>query len=42
MKTWTEARNKRLEKALGADLAKKVLGALPQQGPRPGGGGGGK
>ena len=40
-KTWTEARNKRLEKALGAELAKKVIDALPQ-GRRPGGGGGGK
>ncbi len=35
MKTMTDARNKRLEKALGADLAKKVTEAMPQ---RPGGG----
>ncbi|MES2374419.1 MAG: hypothetical protein V4557_17715 [Bacteroidota bacterium] len=41
MKTWTEARNKRLEKALGAELAKKVIDAMPQRGGgRPGGGGG--
>jgi hypothetical protein len=41
MKTWTEARNKRLEKALGAELAKKVIDAMPQRpgGGRPGGGG---
>lgn len=43
MKTFTENRTKRLEKALGADLAKKVLEAMPQRGGgRPGGGGGGK
>lgn len=43
MKTWTEARNKRLEKNLGAELAKKVIEAMPQRGGgRPGGGGGGK
>lgn len=46
MKAWTEARNKRLEKALGADLTKKVLDAMPQRAPggggRPGGGGGRK
>jgi len=43
MKTWTEMRNKRLEKSLGAELAKKVLDAFPQRGGgRPGGGGGGK
>ncbi len=42
MKTYTEARNKRLEKALGVDLAKKVVESIPQRGPRPGGGGGGK
>lgn len=41
MKVFTETRNKRLEKALGADLAKKVLETMPQRGPgggRPGGG----
>ena len=41
MKTMTEARNKRLEKALGADLAKKVAESMPQGrggGGRPGGG----
>jgi hypothetical protein len=38
MKPINEARNKRLEKALGADLSKKVIDALaPRQ--RPGGGG---
>jgi hypothetical protein len=44
MKSWTDARNKRLEKNLGADLAKKVIDAFPQRGGggRPGGGGGGK
>ncbi len=40
MKTFTEARNKRLEKALGADLAKKVIETIPARGGgRPGGGG---
>ncbi len=42
MKTMTEIRTKRLEKNLGADLAKKVLEAMPMRGPgggRPGGGG---
>lgn len=38
MKTYNEARNKRLEKALGVDLAKKVIETIPQR--RPGGGGG--
>ena len=43
MKTFSEARAKRLEKAIGADLAKKVAEvAPPQRGPRGGGGGGGK
>lgn len=44
MKNWMEARNKRMEKALGADLAKKVMETLPQGrgGGRPGGGGGGR
>ena len=44
MKSFTEARNKRLEKALGADLAKKVIETIPagRGGGRPGGGGGGK
>lgn len=43
MKTWMEARNKRLEKALGAELAKKVIESMPQRGGgRPGGGGGGR
>ena len=42
MKTITDARNKRLEKALGADLAKKVIETIPARGGgRPGGGGGG-
>lgn len=39
MKPIAEERNKRLEKALGADLAKKVIEAMSQQ--RPGGGRGG-
>ncbi len=40
MKTLTDERNARLEKALPADLAKKVIEAMSQQrGPRPGGGG---
>lgn len=41
MKTMMEARTKRLEKVLGADLAKKVADAMPQRGGggRPGGGG---
>jgi hypothetical protein len=43
MKAFSEARTKRLEKAIGADLAKKVAEAMPQRGGgRPGGGGGGK
>ena len=39
MKTMTDARNARLEKALGKDLAKKVTDAMPQGrgGGRPGG-----
>ena len=42
MKTMSETRTKRLEKAIGADLAKKVAEAMPQRGGgRPGGGGGG-
>ncbi len=32
MKTFTEARNKRLENALGADLAKKVIETIPARG----------
>ena len=44
MKEITEERNKRLEKALPADLAKKVIDAMSQQrgggGGRPPGGGG--
>jgi hypothetical protein len=42
MKNWMEARNKRMEKALGADLAKKVMETLPQRGPGGRGGGGGR
>ncbi|SJZ96383.1 hypothetical protein [Sediminibacterium ginsengisoli] len=47
MKEITDERNKRLEKALPADLAKKVIEAMSMQrgpggGGRPGGGGGGK
>ena len=43
MKAYNDERNARLEKALPADLAKKVIEAMSQQrGPRPGGGGGGK
>ena len=42
MKTMTESRTKRLEKVLGADLAKKVGEAMPQRGGGPRGGGGGK
>ncbi len=46
MKTLTDERNARIEKALPADLAKKVIEAMNQQrggGQRPpGGGGGGK
>jgi hypothetical protein len=42
MKEIQEARQKRLEKALGADLAKKVMEALPQRGPGGRGGGGGR
>ena len=38
MKEVNEARTKRMEKALGAELAKKVADATPQR--RPGGGGG--
>ncbi len=37
MKAITDERNKRLEKALPADLSKKVIEAMAQQ--RPGGGG---
>ena len=43
MKEITEERNKRIEKALPADLAKKVIEAMSQQRPgggRPPGGGG--
>jgi hypothetical protein len=40
MKTMAEARNKRLEAALPADLAKKVEDAIAQQMQRMGGGGG--
>ena len=40
MKEIADERNKRIEKALPADLAKKVIDALSQQ-RRPGGGGGG-
>ena len=40
MKEVNEARTKRMEKALGVELAKKVADATPQR--RPGGGGGGK
>jgi hypothetical protein len=40
MKTFTEARNKRLEKALGADLAKKVIETIPARGGGRQGGGG--
>jgi hypothetical protein len=41
MKTFNEARMKRLEKAVGADVAKKVADAMPQRGGgRPAGGGG--
>jgi len=40
MKAINEERNKRLENALSADLAKKVIEALSQQ--RPGGGRGGQ
>ena len=32
MKTMMEARTKRLEKAIGADLTKKVMEAMPQRG----------
>ncbi|MEI6265037.1 MAG: hypothetical protein WCP74_08015 [Sphingobacteriia bacterium] len=39
MKEITDERNKRIEKALPADLAKKVIEAMSQQ--RPGGGRGG-
>jgi hypothetical protein len=39
MKEINEERNKRIEKALPPDLAKKVIEALSQQG-RGGGGGG--
>ena len=39
MKKLTDERNKRIEKALPADLAKKVIEAMSQQG-RGGGGGG--
>ncbi|MEN9684447.1 MAG: hypothetical protein RLZZ28_233 [Bacteroidota bacterium] len=39
MKELTDARNKRIEKALPADLAKKVIEQMSQQRP-PGGGGG--
>jgi len=40
MKAITDERNKRLEKALPPDLAKKVIDAMAQQ--RPGGGGMGR
>jgi hypothetical protein len=39
MKKLTDERNTRIEKALPADLAKKVIEAMSQQG-RGGGGGG--
>jgi len=42
MKEMTDARNKRLEKALPADLAKKVIDAMAQQGQRGGGRPGGQ
>lgn len=46
IKEMQEARQKRMEKAIGADLTKKVMEAMPQRGGRgggrPGGGGGGK
>ena len=42
MKAMNDERNKRLEKALPADLAKKVIEAMSmQRGQRPAGGGGG-
>jgi hypothetical protein len=43
MKAMSDERNTRLEKALPADLAKKVIEAMSmQRGPRGGGGGGGR
>lgn len=44
MKDITDARNKRFEKALPAELSKKVIEVLSQRpgGGRPGGGGGGR
>jgi hypothetical protein len=42
MKEINEERNKRIEKALPPDLAKKVIEALSQQGRGGGGGGGGR
>jgi N-methylhydantoinase B/oxoprolinase/acetone carboxylase alpha subunit len=42
MKAMADERTKRLEKALGADLAKKVADLMPQRRGPGGGGGGGK